>query len=683
MKITLSIAPLLAAMTASAISSTIPASAAVSGNVITLPRGVHYGEIVIADDNTVLRGEVGAIVNANDISWKPVWTKAPEFGRLAWSSPIPFEPGAVSVDDRVMIDAREARGGLALHDGGIGADSRIVLQGVWTYVRDSRLIVVSFPDGASPAARKIEASRKGAAAVSIRGANNVRVEGLIITGGETGVSIMDSDGVVVERNFIYGHDVGVRLGKGASNCKVISNDITMNPDALNLDAEKISVGKAVWHAHKRQGTYDKWCVLADSAGDNNEVAHNYLYNGWDGVENLSGVDKADVRAHYENNVLKGVSPFNNGLRVHHNRVDLMMDDALEPNDLCVRQEWFSNFVTRARVAVRVKNVSLGPLKFYGNYLSDSGTGLRFYKSSPECANVEIFGNTIRDDSAIIYLEMNKVCWNDPWLEKAIGRGTPGFVIYDNYFECRAAFDNQAGDVPPNFKARGNVFTCPRPAEASVSAAFDDSNQFGGKVETLPRPPVFPVTVSGLWDVALKLKINIGERAVEDFTIEGDTSPLKSLWRKHVPGAAPINGWTIPSAAPASTAPAAPVDGWLVSGDAKITSSAGVLRADVVAPSKTQGSLAKTVEVSAGAKFVFSATVESSQKGAAFLQVKFKNGKKELSRISSDYTGATGEKHELRIECAVPEGADNVSLNLRFSQKAAGDWAQFSNIKIRE
>lgn len=555
-----------------------------AGDVVLLGPGTHRGPLALTNANVTLRGVPGAVVNANDRHWKPQWSKAPQYGRRAFVSPVSFEPGAVSIDDRIMIDARESRDGMKLHDGGLSGDSRMPVQGVYTYLAKERLLVVSFADDRSPADHRIEASPNGTTAIAVRGADACRVESLIVTGGDTGIAFEHTTNSVAERCLVYSVDTCVRLGPGASLCKVLSCDLTMNPDSLSLDCEQMSVGKAVWHAHKWVGTYDKRCVLAAQSGTNNEVAFNYLYNMWDGVDIDTGVGKADVEEHYKNTVFKGIARFNRGLKVHHNRLDLAHDDALEPGDELVDNQWYANFVTRARCAVRFKTISLGPFYFYDNVVLDSGNGLRLYKSSPACATVYIFNNVVRHRTGIIYLKMENVCWDDPWLTATLPKGTPGFHIFNNVLVCSTPFASVEGNVAPNFISDYNLYTAAA-TDAFPQEESDRHSLFGGSpafvdmtngnwrlaagspgkgagcapsafCPALPselagradaagldmgladlasdaRTPLGPV--SGLWELARK-SINLGERDGARFSLDpARFVPLRPLWGTGVPG----------------------------------------------------------------------------------------------------------------------------------------------------
>lgn len=731
-------------------------AAARTGDVVLLGPGTHRGPLVLTNASVTIRGEDGACVNANDPSWTPRWEKAPQFGRLAFASPIPFEPVTVTVDDRVMIDARASRGGLVLHDKGLDQDSRIPLQGVFTYLAKEHRLIVSFPDGSDPAGRRIEAAPVDTTAVAVRGADNCRIERLIVTGGETGIGLEHTQGSVVDHCLVYSVDTCIQFGKGASSCRALSCDLTMNPDALNLDCDQLNVGKAVWHAHKHVGTYDKHAVLAEQAGDNNEVAGSYLYNMWDGVENDSGVSREDVAAHYSNQVFKGIAEFNRGLKIHHNRLDLAMDDALEPGDELVDNQWFANVITRARCAARFKTVALGPFYFYDNVVLDSGNCLRLYKSMPACATVYIFNNVIRHKTGIIYLKVDDVCWSDPWLARTMPRGTPGFRIFNNVFVCTTAFANtDGGTVAPNFVADYNLYTaattpayptngldphslfgaspvfadvtngnwrlatnspgkgagcalsafCPKLPPELAARAGERAPDLGVPGIDAPRGPV-----SGLWQLA-QTSINLGERDVAAFSLDpSHFVPLRPLWDKAVPGTLPLDPYPV---APSKPQPAKqteravvvvgdqPADvlrngtfaklaeggtpaEWRLYGSATFnlegTEDDVRLNLTTKTVSPETGSLSQTITgLPPDTQLVLTGKVRGSKDKLASLQIKLKDGKREIKRFNSG--PADTEEKELRITCSTLN-ATSIAVECRYSQGAAGEHIWLSDFKLQ-
>ncbi|HAU38950.1 MAG TPA: hypothetical protein DCX07_14710 [Phycisphaerales bacterium] len=460
-------------------------AAAVSGDVVLLGPGTHRGPLVVQTSGITLSGIAGARVNANSDTWKPEWKREPQYGPYAWSSPIPFQPVTMSIDQRVMIDMKEDRGGLAAHEKGIGRNGRVPLQGLFTWVGKTRRVVVSFARDLDPAKHLIEAAPLGASAIKVRDANDCVIQNLILTGGASGVLLQDTKNTTVRNCLIYGTDAGVRLYKGASFCKILGCDITWNSDAVNLDCDPHTIADDVWYAHKRYGSYDKFGISIDRTGENNEIAGNYIHEVWNGITTDDGVSKSEVESHYKNKVLKGIAEYNRGLKVHHNRIDLAMDEGLEPGNELVDHEWYSNVVTRARCAARLKTIMMGPFFFYDNLLLDSNDGMRLYKSSPPSANVYIFHNVIKFPTGVIYHKMDSVMWDNAWLKANLPKGTPNHHLYNNLFICNKPFGNSAVEdgqaVQPNYHGDYNLYTS-RSDPNLVKRGIDVHSVFEGKPE---------------------------------------------------------------------------------------------------------------------------------------------------------------------------------------------------------
>ncbi|MBN2711773.1 MAG: right-handed parallel beta-helix repeat-containing protein [Planctomycetes bacterium] len=469
-------------------------AAAQDGDKITLGPGTHRGPLLI-NKSITLKGEPGAHVDANSDEWKPVWTKAGQYGDYAYTSPIGFQPVTVTINHRVMTDVTEARGGLEVHAKGVGRNGRQPLHGLFTWMEKEKKLLVSFASDLDPDKQIIEAAPKGTTALKVDGADNCVIENLIITGGRNGILLTNTKDSTAKNCLIYSCDIGVCIGKGASESKVLSNDITWNADGMNIDCDPSTglIGDDVWKANKQTGTYDKWGVLIESAGDNNEVAYNYIYDVWDGIENGNGVSKNEIAKYYEENVFKGIAKLNRGLKVHHNRVDLAMDDALEPGNDLPDNQWYSNVISRARCAVRFKTCSAGPFYFYDNILFDCSDGLRIYKSSPENALVYIYHNQINHPDGIVYHKTNSVAWDDKWIKEHMRLGTPGFHLYNNIFVSEDHFSNRHGEVEPDFKADHNLYTAPKNPTLLIRGIDKDS--------IFDAAPVFLDPKNNNWELA--------------------------------------------------------------------------------------------------------------------------------------------------------------------------------------
>jgi len=539
------------------------------GETVLLGFGMHRGPLLLKTKGVILKGTPGAFVNGNDGKWKPEWTKEPNFGAYAYSSPIPFEPINISINDRVMILADEKRGGWNIHQHGIGRNDRTPLQGVFSYIKKQKLVLISFARDIDPNKENIEAAARTSNAITVDGADNCIVENLIVTGGNAGIRLTNTKGTIVKNCLVFSVNQGISIYEKAESCKVISCDVTWNSDAMNYDCDKKTglPGNDVWNAHKHHGSYDKWGIFIDRAGKNNEVAYNYVYETWNGIQAGDGITKEKVKEVYENRILKGKAKYNIGLKIHHNRIDLTMNDALEPTGELVDNQWYSNLVTRAHCGLRIKNISLGPFFIFDNMVLNCDNGMRFHKSTPKNATVYIYHNYFQIERGISYHNIQSVCWDDPWLRSKIKKGTPGFHVFNNIFVSDRPFTNASTEeIKPNFKADHNLYTCPpdnmmryinkidinstfeaepkfkdaananwllqpgSPGKAQgmdltkfkVNLPFCDKKYFkenkpdvgliGIELKKIPRGPV-----SGLWETAAK-QLNIGEKNDADFEL---------------------------------------------------------------------------------------------------------------------------------------------------------------------
>ncbi|MBT63704.1 MAG: hypothetical protein CML13_10880 [Puniceicoccaceae bacterium] len=141
----------------------------------------------------------------------------------------------------------------------------------------------------------------------------------------------------------------------------------------------------------------------------------------------------------------GWAEFNQDLNIHHNRIEDMNDDALEPNSAEVNCRWHDNLILRSRCALRVKVVDVGPLYLYRNLFDDNREDIRFYgELELNPAEVFVYHNT---STARVAITSNKVR----------GIGTPNYHVYNNLFYARQWWGNTGGSVEPNWNGDYNVF----------------------------------------------------------------------------------------------------------------------------------------------------------------------------------------------------------------------------------
>ena len=124
-------------------------------------------------------------------------------------------------------------------------------------------------------------------------------------------------------------------------------------------------------------------------------------------------------------------------------------------------------------------------------------------------------------------------------------------------------------------------------------------------------------------------------------------------------------------------------GWTLSGSAEIglekTGAVSRLKLTVIRAGKDQGALSQTIDgLPPDTRLVLTGKVRGSKDKMAYLQIKLKEGKKEIKRFNSALS-ATGE-NELRIEFSTLN-ATSLSAQCRFSQESAGESVWLSDLKL--
>ncbi len=529
--------------------------AAKPGDVIRLTPGRHQGPVVINKDRITLKGDAGAVITGA-AQWKPEWRAEPEYGH-AFSSPLSFEPRVMQCNDRFMINivAGRAKDGLKkIHRDGVGRSGRNVLQSMFTYLKAEKRVIVSFASPVNIEDVRIEAAVAGSALTV--SANDCVVEGIIVYGGTHGVTFENASRSIVRNCVMLSSENKVVFGKNSNSCKLYSCDITLNPDGMNFNARSGNDNPSwdVWVAHKSYGTYDKTGIFFEAAGSNNEAYSNYVYNVWNGIGSDNGVGPNGIVDFYKNSVFPQKTELNRSERVHHNRVDLCMDDGLEPGGDLYDCWWYGNMITRALCGIRIKGVGVGPFYLFDNVMRYCNDGMRFYKTTAPQAEAFIYHNYIEHEYAICYHSINQVPWNNPELDKLLPvKGSPGYHAYNNVFVSPEMLKPLPEGFVPNHQGDGNFYTSPRPeilpksidANSRFNGKFTPVNakagdfaakpgtEFGGidlsgrklplwrqapagllkiEPELLPHGPV-----SGLWETAAGI-FNIGERNPGEFTL---------------------------------------------------------------------------------------------------------------------------------------------------------------------
>ena len=134
---------------------------------------------------------------------------------------------------------------------------------------------------------------------------------------------------------------------------------------------------------------------------------------------------------------------NAGLDIHHNLIERMNDDCLEPSDGGVDQRWHHNFVRHGRVALRVKPIDRGPIYFYANQFQENGQDIRFFKQALKPGVGYLYNNSSSARQALFSISVSD-------------QGVPNFHAFNNLFWTESWWGNQKS-IDPNWRGDHNVF----------------------------------------------------------------------------------------------------------------------------------------------------------------------------------------------------------------------------------
>ncbi|WP_269542725.1 right-handed parallel beta-helix repeat-containing protein [Cerasicoccus fimbriatus] len=426
-----------------------------AGGEIRVQPGVYRERLVISEGGTVeqpirIVGEAGAVIDGSvpvDVKWE----EAADIGPGVWLTRMPFDPRCVTVDGQFFTLLNQqrvtAKSGAkpewqwtTIFREGINAKGRGAtwdgINGLGFYLTDGDRFYVRLKDQANPAEATFTFS-PNEPAVKVSGASYVEISGFEIRNTPLGVGVVNASHVVVDGCRIGPTRDGVRFGHGSRDCTVRYCEIFQNPYSNYLPKEN---SWETWTAHKRGGWYDMRGVMIDQTLGGHEIHDNHIHDQWDGISS-TGWDHWRSTAEER----MGWTQYNQNLNIHHNLIEDMNDDSLEPNSAEINGQWHDNLVLRSRCALRVKVIDVGPLYLYRNLFADNREDIRFYgELELNPAEVYIYHNTSTARTAIM---SNKVR----------GIGTPNYHVYNNLFYAGRWWGNTGESVDPNWTGDYNVF----------------------------------------------------------------------------------------------------------------------------------------------------------------------------------------------------------------------------------
>ena len=461
-----------------------------SGDTVVIADGFWEDGLKMTVPNVTLKGSKNTVLCAGREIPAKSWKPAPEAGKNAWKTSWDKTPANVVCNGRLLLELHPANGNGSLNYKeimayGVANTGRELLGGIFSHDRKNKTLTVSLPGVSDIAGCRIFVANRGKDALTVA-ADNCVVSDLTLLGGESGVAFRKCKGSEVHHVLTVANNNGIMFTDGCSNCSAHHCDVTLNPDSFTCNAQ-IGTSSAVWDvwlAHKRVGSWDKTGIALFWAGSGNKVYCNTVYNHWNGIHcgtNPKTWNKG-LKEYYYNNIVPQKGRVNQNTMVFNNRVDLCIDDALEPAGDVQNQQWYSNVVTRAHCGIRIKTIDIGPLYIYDNDVYGCLDGIRFFKNLTEPAQVYVMHNRLRHRAAHTFAAVETVP-----LKGELGNKIPGGVrgghMHNNLYltECYTA------EFPPKgtalFTASNNAYTCGRPAE--LPAELEKNSRFSLDIKDNP------------------------------------------------------------------------------------------------------------------------------------------------------------------------------------------------------
>ena len=328
---------------------------------------------------------------------------------------------------------------------GIGKTGMKFIKALAMYRHKKSDVVVAYGDGRDVSEANLLFAPP-IPAVTIDGVDRCVVSGITIRHAYIGVRINDSLGSVIENCRIMRSDRGVYIYGKSDRCTVRFCEISM--DSIFRADPWQPGGWDAWKGHKRGGYWDRIAVnIADTKGGH-QIHDNYLHNHWGGVQ-----DTGD----------------NPNLNVHHNRIDEIEDDGLEPTGSEKDCRWHHNYITRSRCGFRNKCISNGPMYAYANIFFNNKEDFRNFRSSRYPNAVAFFyHNTSNTISAVCN---NKV---------DIKPGVKNHHFFNNIFVCDKIY---GGTNALNWHDAGNVYF--RRSEGDIwQSSLEQAKKYGFKSTSL-------------------------------------------------------------------------------------------------------------------------------------------------------------------------------------------------------
>ena len=421
---------------------------AMPGDTVELASGIYYERIKFPRSNVRLNGPRTAVIDGA-VRFEQKWKKIPEYGPNAWHTKVPavFFPkeiphrgsGLVIAPDGLIIQLYEQRVGNLekaakennniwyapyLMTKGIGKSKMKFIKALAMYRAKHSDVIVSFGDGRDVSKANLEFSTP-LPTVVIDGADRCTVSGITIRHSRQGILIKNSAKTLIEDCRIMRSEHGIALAEGSEKCVIRFCDISMDT-IFGCDPWQRGSWDA-WKGHKLGGFWDRIAVNIANSKGGHKIHDNYLHNHWGGIQDYG--DNPD-------------------LDIHHNRIDKIEDDALEPNGTERNCRWHHNHVTDSRCAIRIKCIQTGPMYAYANV---------FHNNKEDCRNFK--SHQYPDAVAFLYHNTGDAYAGVKSHGVKMPPGVKNFHYFNNLFFCDVIY---AGTNALNWHDAGNVYVCRNP-----------------------------------------------------------------------------------------------------------------------------------------------------------------------------------------------------------------------------
>ncbi|MDR1279451.1 MAG: hypothetical protein LBK99_01345 [Opitutaceae bacterium] len=421
------------------------------GDVIRLLPGVYVTRVKFMQGGArehpvTLEGTDGAILDGRE-TFVPTWKPMPDIAPHVYSSPAPFEPRHVVAAGLVvpLLNERKVgkdslwkelfRDGIRKRWEGVGA--------LALYRSREKDLLIRFSDNRNPNDVQLDFSPVDSAVASIE-ADRCVVRNIGIRNAVHGIVIRNSTGAAVEHCRIGRTRNGIMVTTGADRCSIRFNEITLNSAGVNYASTNrrewwSPLAWDLWMAYKTYGFADGRAIHMDRSTGGHRIHDNYIHNHWDGIS-ATGWDAWKSTAKQRMARVE----YNRDVDIHHNRIERMNDDALEPNDGGINQRWHHNFIQKARCGLRLKPIDKGPAFFWANQFQGNSEDIRCYgELELNPGMVYVYHNSGTASHAI---NSNKIS----------GIGTPNYYFLNNLFHAESWWRNFLSD-PPNWTGDYNVY----------------------------------------------------------------------------------------------------------------------------------------------------------------------------------------------------------------------------------